>query len=123
MDGLSIGEAFYFFVTPILLGWAVYQVAPVYFDLNPGLVPLIVAVPYLLAGFTAERKSFALVGTTAVLIAVLFKWKGIEATWALLALAMLWAAIDHGLHRTDGRMVRSPRRWVRSGSPALCGPA
>jgi hypothetical protein len=103
VDGLSIGEAFYFFVTPILLGWAVYQVAPGYFDLHPGLVPLIVAVPYLLAGYTADRKSFALVGTTAILIAVLLRWSGIEAAWALLALAVLWAAIDHALHRTDGR--------------------
>src|SRR5207237_10175398 len=30
-------------------------------------------------------------------------WDGVERVWALLALAVLWAALDHRLHREDGR--------------------
>jgi len=99
----SVGETFYFYVTPLLLGWAVYQLGPARFDLDPGLVPLIIAVPYLVAGFGAERRPFALAGTTALLAAAMMQWRGIEATWALLLLGLLWAGADHILRRTDGR--------------------
>jgi uncharacterized membrane protein len=99
----SPGESFYFYLTPLLLAWAVYQVAPARFDLNGGLLPLIIAVPYLLAGFTAERIRFALVGTTAVLIAALLQWEGLTAAWALLGAALLWTTLDRLLQRWDGR--------------------
>ena len=99
----SPGESFYFYITPILLSWAVYQVAPARFDQHGGLLPLVIAVPYLLAGFTAERIRFALVGTTAVLIAVLLQWEGLAAVWALLGAALLWTSLDGPLQRWDGR--------------------
>ncbi|MEO8201946.1 MAG: DUF2339 domain-containing protein [Gemmatimonadota bacterium] len=102
-DALSLGEALYFYLTPFLLAWAVYAQAEHAFDRNPGLLPVIISLPYLLAGFTAVRKPFAQVGTTALLIAALLQWKGLEASWALLALAILWTGTDHLLRRTDGR--------------------
>jgi uncharacterized membrane protein len=100
---ISLGETLYFYITPLLLAWAVYQLAPVAFDRNPILVPLIVAAPYLLVGFTAERRAFALVGSTAILVGVLRQWSGVDQIWALLILTYLWAALDHLLKRTDGR--------------------
>jgi uncharacterized membrane protein len=99
----SPGESFYFYLTPLLLAWAVFQVAPAVFEFDPGLLPLMVATPYLLAGFTAVRIRFALVGTTAVLLAVLLQWSGLSAVWGLLAAALLWTALDHPLRRWDGR--------------------
>ncbi len=99
----SSGETFYFYLTPVLLAWATYQVAPAAFDRNGGLVAMMVAIPYLLAGYQAVRVRFALVGTTAVLAGILLQWEGLAATWAALAAAVLWAALDHPLRRTDGR--------------------
>jgi uncharacterized membrane protein len=99
----SPGESVYFYITPLLLAWAVYQVAPATFDRNGGLLPLVIAVPYLVAGFTAERVRFATVGTTAILIAALLQWSGLTAVWALLSAALLWTGLDHGLKRWDGR--------------------
>ena len=42
--GWSAGEALYFFVTPVLLGWAVHDLTPSG-SMPAGLAPLIVAVP------------------------------------------------------------------------------
>ena len=100
---LSPGESVYFYLTPLLLGWAVYQVAPATFDRNAGLLALVVAIPYLLAGYTAVRIRFAVVGTTAILVAVLLQWSGLTAVWALLSAGLLWAGLDHVLKRWDGR--------------------
>ena len=99
----SPGESFYFYITPILLSWAVYQVAPARFDQDGGLLALVIALPYLVAGYSAPRVRFALVGTTAVLIAALLQWDGLTAVWALLGAALLWASIDRPLQRWDGR--------------------
>jgi uncharacterized membrane protein len=101
--GWSLGEALYFFTTPILLAWAAYGLAPTRFDGVPGLLPLLVAIPYLLAGYVRPRPPFALVGVTAAAIAAQTQWSGTAETWALLGLALLWAALDHLLDRTDGR--------------------
>ena len=101
--GWSLGEALYFFTTPILLAWAAYGLAPARFDGVPGLLPLLVAIPYLLAGYVRPRPPFALVGVTAAGIAAQAQWSGPAETWALLGLALLWAALDHLLDRTDGR--------------------
>ena len=101
--GWSLGEALYFLTTPMLLGWAAYGLAPERFDRVPGLLPLLVAVPYLLAGYLRPRPPFALVGVVAVGIAAQAQWAGTAETWALLGLAVLWAALDHLLDRTDGR--------------------
>jgi Predicted membrane protein (DUF2339) len=100
---LSPGESFYFYITPLLLAWAVYQVAPGTFDRNEGLLALSVAVPYLIAGYSGRRTRFALVGTTAVLAAILLQWDGILAPWMLLGAAVLWTGVDHLLQRSDGR--------------------
>jgi uncharacterized membrane protein len=101
--GWSLGEALYFSTTPVLLGWAAYGLAPDRFDRVPGLLPLLVAVPYLLAGYLRPRPPFALVGVAAAAVAAQAQWSGTAETWALLGLALLWAALDHGLDRADGR--------------------
>jgi len=66
--GWSAGEALYFFITPLLLGWAIHTVAPERFHENPGLVPLLVAIPYLLVGYFRPLPAFALVGAAAAAI-------------------------------------------------------
>jgi hypothetical protein len=101
--GWSLGEALYFFTTPLLLAWAAYGLAPDRFDRVPGLLPSLVAIPYLIAGYLRPRPPFALVGVTAAAIAAQSQWSGTVETWALLGLALLWAAMDHVLDRTDGR--------------------
>jgi hypothetical protein len=101
--GWSAGEAIYFLVTPFLLGWALHGVAPRWFDDHKGMVALLIAIPYLTAGYHRVRPAFALVGAGALGIAVWNHWSGIERVWGLLALALLWAALDHRLNRDDGR--------------------
>jgi hypothetical protein len=101
--GWSLGEALYFFTTPILLAWAAYGLAPDRFDRVPGLLPILVAVPYLLVGYARPRPPFALVGAGAAAVAAQAQWSGTAETWALLGLALAWAALDHVLDRTDGR--------------------
>jgi uncharacterized membrane protein len=101
--GWSLGEALYFFTTPVLLGWAAYGLAPDRFDRVPGLLGLLVAIPYLIAGYVRPRPPFALVGVAAAAIAAQAQWSGTAETWALLGLALLWAALDHVLDRADGR--------------------
>ena len=101
--GWSVGEALYFFVTPLLLGWAVHNLDGRYFDARPWLAPAIVAAPYLLAGYTRARPAFAAVGAAALGIAAVQRWEGVPQVWALLALAVLWASLDLALGRTDGR--------------------
>lgn len=101
--GWSVGEAIYFFTTPLLFGWALYGLAPDRFDATPGLLPLIVAIPYVLVGYLRGWPAFAAVGAAAAAIAVVQQWDSIERVWGLLALALIWPALDHRLDRTDGR--------------------
>ena len=102
-DGWSLGELFYFLATPLLLGWAVSQLEPGRFRDAPWLAPLLVALPYLVAGYSRPRPAFAAVAAAALGIAAVERWDGVPQVWALLALAVLWAALDWPLGRTDGR--------------------
>jgi uncharacterized membrane protein len=110
--GWSVGEAIYFFLTPFLLGWAVHELAPAWFDSRPGLVAFIVAIPYLVAGYHRPRPVFALVGAAALGLAAWRYWDGVERVWALLALTLLWAALDHALKREDGRWYALATLWT-----------
>jgi hypothetical protein len=112
VPGWSMGEAFYFFLTPFLLGWAVRHLAPVWFDGREGLIALIVAIPYLIAGYHRNRPVFALVGAGALGVAAWQHWDGVERVWALLALTLLWAALDHRLARDDGRWFALATLWA-----------
>lgn len=112
MPGWSAGEAFYFVLTPFLLGWAVDGVAPAWFDDRPGLVALIVAIPYLVAGYQKVRPVFALVGAAGVGMAAWLHFDGVERVWALLALTLLWGALDHALKRDDGRWYALATLWA-----------
>lgn len=96
-------ETLYFYVTPLWLAWAIALAAPAWFARHDWAAPLAVALPYLAAGFARPRIPFAVVGTTAAMVAVLAAWPGVGAVQALLALALLWAGLDHLLSRTDGR--------------------
>ncbi|HEY8197272.1 MAG TPA: DUF2339 domain-containing protein [Gemmatimonadales bacterium] len=110
--GWSLGEALYFFLTPALLGWAVHGLDPRWFDARPGAAALIVAVPYLIAGYQRPRPAFALVGAAAAGIAAWQHWGGVERVWALLLLTVLWAALDHRLTRVDGRWFALGTLWA-----------
>ena len=110
--GWSLGEALYFFLTPILLGWAVHGLDPGWFDAKPGAVALLVALPYLIAGYQRPRPAFALVGAAAAGIAAWQHWEGVGRVWALLALVLLWAALDHLLAREDGRWFALGTLWA-----------
>jgi len=101
--GWSAGEVIYFFSTPILFAWALYGLAPDRFDATPGLLPLVVAILYLLVGYLRRFPAFAAVGAAAAAIAVGQQWESIERVWGLLALALVWPALDHRLGQTDGR--------------------
>jgi uncharacterized membrane protein len=108
----ALGETIYFFLTPFLLGWAVHGLAPQWFDRHEGMVALIVAIPYLIAGYLRPRPIFAVVAAAALGIAVWHHWDGVERVWALLALAVLWAAVDHRLNRDDGRWYALATLWA-----------
>jgi uncharacterized membrane protein len=101
--GWSLGEIVYFFLTPVLLGWAVYQLDPRWFAARPGAVALVVALPYLVAGYQRTRPAFALIGAAAAGIAAWEHWNGVDRVWALLGLTLLWATLDHLRGRDDGR--------------------
>ncbi len=102
-DGTMFGDSFYFYVSPFLLGAALYQVAPETFDRHEGLVPTLIALPYLAAGLSAARRPFALVAALALVTAAVGEWSGLAAMWALLGLTLCWSGIDHPLRREDGR--------------------
>jgi uncharacterized membrane protein len=108
----SVGEALYFLLTPFLVGWAVYQVAPGWFDFHRGAVALIIAMPYLIAGYQRPRPAFALVGAAAMGMAAWQHWTGVARVWALLGLVLVWAALDHRLKREDGRWYALLTLWA-----------
>jgi len=117
----SLGEAFYFLLTPVLVGWAVHQLDPRWFDRHQGLVPFIVSLPYLVAGYQRVRPvagyqrvrpAFALVGAAALGFAVWDHWTGVGRVWGLLLLVVLWAAVDHQQKRTDGRWYALATLWA-----------
>jgi uncharacterized membrane protein len=110
--GWSLGEALYFFLTPVLLGWAVRGLDPAWFDAKPEAVALLVALPYLIAGYQRPRPAFALVGAAAAGIAAWQHWDGVGRVWALLALTLLWGALDHLLSRADGRWLALGTLWA-----------
>lgn len=99
----SVGEALHFFVTPFFLAWAIHRQAPAYFDATRGLAALAVGIPYALAGYVRPRPAFALVGAAALGTAAVLHWPNLGAVFALLGLAMLWAALNHAFERSDGR--------------------
>jgi hypothetical protein len=108
----SLGDILYFFLTPVLLGWAVHQLDPAWFGARPGAVALVVALPYLVAGYQRTRPAFALVGAAAAGIAAWEHWDGVERVWALLGLTLLWATLDHVRRRDDGRWFALATLWA-----------
>ncbi len=99
----SLGEAAYFFVTPLFLAWAIRLQAPARFDADRGLAAALVGAGYALTGYVRPRPAFALVGAAALGVAAWRHWPGLPAVWALIVLTCIWAGLDHILHRTDGR--------------------
>ncbi len=100
---IGIGDTFYFYLTPSFLGAAVSTVIHGDLARHDGLVPALVALPYLAAGVTATRRPFALVGAAALAFAALAQWPDLRSVWALFAASALWAVLDHLQNRTDGR--------------------
>lgn len=102
--GPSLGDSFYFYVSPVLLGFALRELSHATFDARPGLVPLLIALPYLAVGLgNARRLCFTVVAALALVVAADQQWPGLQAVWALLVLVHLWAMMDSGLTRPDGR--------------------
>jgi uncharacterized membrane protein len=101
--GWSLGEAFYFYLTPLLLAWAVGHFAPVWFRTHPGGACLFVGIAYAIPGFSSEKAPYTLVAAGFLAAAALTRWPGVEAVWALLAMSLVWAGLDRVLDRTDGR--------------------
>jgi uncharacterized membrane protein len=99
----ALGDSFYFYLTPLLLGLATDTVLSGSAQRHHGLVAALVAIPYLVAGLSTPRRPFALVGVTALGLGAALQWSGLEAVWALFALAHLWALLDHLQQRDDGR--------------------
>jgi uncharacterized membrane protein len=110
--GWSLGEAIYFLLTPWLLGWAIHGLDRPWFNAHPGADALIVAIPYVVAGYQRTRPVFALVGAAASGLAAWQHWNGIERVWPLLLLVLLWPALDHRLDRYDGRWYALATLWV-----------
>lgn len=87
----QVGDTFYFYLSPLLLGTALWTVAPRLFDQHEGLAAALVAVPYLVTGFTAVRRPFALVGVLAITLAAAWEYRPLPAAWINLGLALLLA--------------------------------
>ena len=100
----SAGEALYFVLTPLLLAWAVRLVSPDWFDARDGLLPLVIAVPYLAAGYGRTRPAFAAVGVGAAALAAVLYWPDLGAPVALTIMALATAALDTMRDRGDGRV-------------------
>lgn len=96
-------ETLYFYLTPLLVALSLRPLQPEWFARHEGAAALIVALPYLAAGFARYGVPFALAGTTALALAAHAQWAGIGAVWVLLGLTLLWATLDHVLERADGR--------------------
>lgn len=97
----QFGDSLYFYLTPMLLATALYQVAPDGFDDNKGLLPAIIAVPYLIAGFTAVRRPFAIVGVAALVLASAIQFEPLTAALVNLGLALLFVVPLRLLQRED----------------------
>ncbi|MFL5459085.1 MAG: DUF2339 domain-containing protein [Gemmatimonadales bacterium] len=110
--GWSLGEALYFLLTPLLLGWTIHQLDRHWFDTHRGAVALLIGLPYLIAGYQRVRPAFALVGAAALGTAAWNHWSGVPRVWALLGLVLLWAAVDHPTRRTDGRWYSLATLWA-----------
>ena len=108
----SPGEALYFLLTPVLVGWTIHRLDPQWFDAHPGAVSLIIAFPYVVAGYQRVRPAFALVAAAALGLAAWEHWTGVARIWALLLLVILWAAVDHRTQRTDGRWYALGTLWA-----------
>ncbi len=110
--GWSLGETLYFLLTPLLLGWTIHQLDRHWFDTHRGTAALLVGLPYLIAGYQRVRPAFALVAAAALGTAAWNHWSGVPRVWALLALVLLWAAVDHPTRRTDGRWYSLATLWA-----------
>jgi uncharacterized membrane protein len=99
----TAAESLYFYLTAWLLARGLEQFAPQWFGDHQWARWLVLAVPYLAAGYWKIRVPFAAVGAVALMLAALEAWEGVGAVWALLGLALVWAGLDHMQQRADGR--------------------
>ena len=106
----SVLESLLFYLVPLMIGATITIAYPPWVTGHPGALPLVLAVPYLVVGYSdvgsarRSRPTFALVGTTAAGFAA-FNWPGAGTSMVviLLGLSLLWSAVDHFQGRRDGR--------------------
>lgn len=103
-EGAAFGESFYHYLAPVLLAGAAHGVAPAAFQADQGLLPLLVALPYLLVGLGRGRRPFTAVAALGLGIAAVGQWDaGLGSVWALLGLSLAWAAVDRLPGQRDAR--------------------
>ena len=105
---LTLSESFYFYLTAIFVGWALYRLSPASFDAHPGLDAGLVGLGYLAAGVLGTRAPFSLVGTGAVLVGALVEWPGLEAVFAAAALGGFWLVVEPSRPGSRGRWLALP---------------
>ncbi len=101
------GESVYFYMTPVFFMGALGAAFPRLHAIS-GAIPLVVALPYLIAGLTKVRVPFAVVGTFALTVAALSALSGLGVVYGVLGISAAWAGLDHILRRTDGRWYSLP---------------
>ena len=102
--GWSLGEALYFFTTPVLLGWAAYGLAPDRFDRVPGLLAPSGRDPLSASPATSGRARRSHSSASPRRRSPRRRSGAApRRRGRCLGLALLWAALDHVLDRADGR--------------------
>ncbi|HEU4569036.1 MAG TPA: DUF2339 domain-containing protein [Gemmatimonadales bacterium] len=92
----------YFYVTPLLLTWAVAALPVEAITHHVGYAFGVVAAGYLLAGVGPERRGFALVATVIAALGVLAEWDvRVTSAGVFGVLAVLWGGVGLATRRDD----------------------
>jgi uncharacterized membrane protein len=98
----NVLPSFYFYLTPLWLGWAVGMLDLAVIQQYPGATAALVALTYLAIGVQGERRSFALVAVLGSWWAVAEQWNGdAPAAGVLGILAVLYGTLSRSTRRRD----------------------
>ena len=103
-SSVILGETFYFYLTPMLLGFALREVSHGHLRCHAGPDPAVHRAALPGDGFAPGAPiSFAVVAAAALGVAANDAVAGLAAVWALLVAGPPLGGADHGLKRADGR--------------------